>query len=102
VLAGVAVVGAAAAVVGPRVVGGVRRVAPGMLGPVLAYMGVISAMVVCAVGTGRALTVAGALSFYVSDALIAWGRFVKPFPLGRLAVMVTYHVGQALLVLSLI
>jgi uncharacterized membrane protein YhhN len=102
VLAGVALVGAAAAVVGQRVVGGVRRVAPGMLGPVLAYMGVISAMVVCAVGTGRALTVAGALSFYVSDALIAWGRFVKSHPLGRLAVMVTYHVGQALLVLSLI
>jgi uncharacterized membrane protein YhhN len=102
VVAGLAVVAAAGATLGQRVVIGVRRTAPDMLGPVVAYMGVISAMVVCAVGTGRALTVAGALFFYASDALIAWGRFVQPKPWGRLAVMVTYHVGQALLVVSLV
>lgn len=102
VVAGLAVIAAAGASVGQRVIIGVRRTAPGMLGPVLAYMGVISAMVVCAVGTGRALTIAGALFFYASDALIAWGRFVQPKAWGRLAVMVTYHVGQALLVLSLV
>jgi uncharacterized membrane protein YhhN len=102
VVAGLAVVAAAGVTLGQRVVIGVRRTAPDMLGPVVAYMGVISAMVVCAVGTGRALTVAGALFFYASVALIAWGRFVQPKPWGRLAVMVTYHVGQALLVLSLV
>ena len=102
VIAGVLIVAAAGVVVGQRVLAGVRRTAPGMLGPVVAYMVVISAMVVGAVGTGRALAIAGALSFYASDSLIAWGRFVKAHDWGRLAVMVTYHVGQALLVLSLV
>jgi uncharacterized membrane protein YhhN len=102
VIAGVLIVAAAGVVVGQRVLAGVRRTAPGMLGPVVVYMVVISAMVVGAVGTGRALAIAGALSFYASDSLIAWGRFVKAHDWGRLAVMVTYHVGQALLVLSLV
>ena len=69
--------------------------------PVSAYMVAISAMVVGAFGTGDGLAIVGALSFYASDSLIGWGRFVKSYDWGRLAVMVTYHVGQALLVLSL-
>jgi uncharacterized membrane protein YhhN len=59
-------------------------------------------MVVCAVGTGNPVAIAGAVSFYASDALIGWGRFVRSYGWGRLAVMVTYHVGQVLLVLSLV
>jgi uncharacterized membrane protein YhhN len=102
VIVGLVLVVAAGAAVGRTVVLRLRRTEPAMLAPVVAYMGVISAMVVCAVGTGRAFAIAGALFFYVSDALIAWGRFVKAYDWGRLAVMVTYHVGQALLVLSLI
>jgi uncharacterized membrane protein YhhN len=73
-----------------------------MAAPVGAYMLVISAMVASAVGTGLALAVAGAVLFYVSDALIAWTRFVHDLPHGRLAVITTYHVAQALLVLSLV
>ncbi|NLG73396.1 MAG: lysoplasmalogenase [Chloroflexi bacterium] len=47
---------------------------------------------------GPALMVsAGALLFYLSDALLAWNRFVSPLPHGRLQVRVTYHIGQALI-----
>jgi uncharacterized membrane protein YhhN len=102
VLEGLLVVGAAFGVVGSRLVAGIRASEPAMAGPVTAYMGVISAMVVCAFGTGDGVAIAGAVLFYVSDALIGWGRFVRPFDWGRLAVMVTYHVGQVLLVLSLL
>ena len=82
--------------------GGVRRTEPALGPPVLAYMGVISAMLVCALGTGAPLAIAGAGLFYASDALIGWGRFIEARPGGDLAVMVTYHLGQVLLVLFLI
>ncbi|HEX6166862.1 MAG TPA: lysoplasmalogenase [Acidimicrobiales bacterium] len=102
VLAGLLVVGAAFGLVGTRLVAGIRATEPAMAGPVTAYMGVISAMVVCAFGTGDGVAIAGAVLFYASDALIGWGRFVRPYDWGRLAVMVTYHLGQVLLVLSLV
>jgi uncharacterized membrane protein YhhN len=102
VLAGLLVVGAAFGLVGMRLVAGIRASEPAMAGPVMAYMGVISAMVVCAFGTGDGVAIAGAVLFYASDALIGWGRFVRPADWGRLAVMVTYHLGQVLLVLSLV
>ena len=102
VLAGLLVVGAAFGLVGTRLVAGIRATEPAMAGPVTAYMGVISAMVVCAFGTGDGVAIAGAVLFYTSDALIGWGRFVRPYDWGRLAVMVTYHLGQVLLVLSLV
>jgi len=34
--------------------------------------------------------------------VLAWNRFVKPLPGGRLANIVLYHGGQALIVLSLL
>jgi uncharacterized membrane protein YhhN len=68
---------------------------------VTAYVLVISAMVVSAGASGQPLALAGALSFYASDALIAWGRFIRELPHGRLAVMVTYHLAQVALVASL-
>jgi uncharacterized membrane protein YhhN len=43
----------------------------------------------------------GAVAFYVSDALIAWTRFIADFRHSRLAVMVTYHLAQVGLVLAL-
>jgi len=94
----VVVIGAAVA---PAVLGGVRRREPKLLGPVVAYMTVISVMVVCARGSGTLLASAGALVFYCSDALIAWNRFVRQQRHGRVAIMLTYHVAQALLVVSL-
>ena len=101
-------VGAVVVAVGVALVGRplVQRVQAGdqadFAVPVMAYMGVISAMVVAAFGAGNPWGIAGALSFYASDATLGWNRFVAEVPHGRLAVMVTYHLAQLLLVLSLI
>lgn len=75
---------------------------PELLGPVAVYIVVISAMVLAAGGSGRIIALVGALSFYASDALIAWNRFVHQYPWGRVAIIVTYHLGQIGLVLSLV
>jgi uncharacterized membrane protein YhhN len=99
---GVVAVAVAVAGIGPPMVRGVRRTAPDLVVPVVAYVVVISAMVAAAIGTGDGVAAAGAVSFYASDALIGLTRFVRSHPRGDLAVMVTYHVGQALLVLSLL
>jgi uncharacterized membrane protein YhhN len=100
---GLVVVGLGVAFIGAPLV---RRVRAGgqadFAGPVIAYMAVISAMVVAAFGAGNPWGIAGALSFYASDATLGWNRFVAETSHGRLAVMVTYHLAQFLLVLSLI
>ena len=100
--AGLVVVVGALLLVGRRIVAGAGRSEPALRPPVIAYMVVISAMLVCAVGTLQPLAVAGAALFYASDALIGWQRFVEARDGGHLAVMVTYHLGQILLVLSLV
>jgi uncharacterized membrane protein YhhN len=100
--AGLAAVAVVLGAIGPVLVRGVRRSAPEMIVPVGAYMAVISAMVVTAAGTGDAVAIAGAGLFYASDSLIGLTRFVRPAPWGPVAVMVTYHAGQALLVASLL
>lgn len=92
----------AMAVIGLRILRGVRSgPEPELTGPVVAYMTVISAMVASAIGTGHVAGVAGAMSFYASDALIAWNRFLRETRHGHLAVMVTYHLAQVGLVLSI-
>jgi uncharacterized membrane protein YhhN len=70
--------------------------------PVVAYMSVISLMVVTAFGAGNPWGIAGATSFYASDATLGWNRFVRETGHGRLAVMATYHLAQLFLVLSLL
>jgi uncharacterized membrane protein YhhN len=65
------------------------------------YMAAISLMVASAIGSGLLAAIVGALLFFVSDALIALNRFVTPFASARLAVIVTYHLGQLLLVVAL-
>ena len=67
-----------------------------------AYLAVISAMVVSALGVASFFAVVGALLFYVSDAVLGWTRFVHDVPHGRVVVMTTYHLGQAGLILALI
>jgi hypothetical protein len=59
-------------------------------------------MVACALATGNVLAGVGASLFFASDALIAWNRFVIPVRWAPVAIMVTYHVGQAGLVTSLV
>ena len=87
---------------GPPIVRAVRDRSPDLLVPVLAYVVVISAMATSALASGSALAGAGALRFLESDGTLAWNRFVQPFRLAPLAVIVTYHLAQAGLVLSLI
>jgi uncharacterized membrane protein YhhN len=72
------------------------------IGPVRAYILVISLMLASAIGTREALAIAGAALFYCSDALIAWDRFVRPRPWNHLAIMMTYHGAQIGLTLSLV
>jgi uncharacterized membrane protein YhhN len=79
----------------------VRRSAPAVVTPVTAYLVVISVMVAAATGWGNAWAIVGAWLFFISDALIGETRFVRAIPRAGLAIIVTYHVGQALLVLSL-
>ena len=101
-VAAAAVVVVAAATVGRRILHGAGRSAsPSMAVPVAVYMTVISAMVVLAAGTAEAFATGGAAIFFVSDAMIAWNRFVRPFRWARPLIMATYHVGQAALVISL-
>ena len=102
-LVGAAVVAVCIATVGRRIV---ARVAAGahrsLVGPVVAYLAVISAMVISAFGTGASWAIVGAVAFYGSDATLAWNRFVERRPWGPLAVMISYHLAQACLVAWLV
>ncbi len=73
-----------------------------LMAPVCIYVAAIATMVVLAVNVGVGAAAAGAILFLVSDTLLAWNRFVHPVPSGPLAVHVTYHLAQGLLVLSLL
>ena len=70
--------------------------------PVIGYVIVIGVMVTVAIAVGNAWAIAGAVLFLGSDALIGETRFVAPRPWGPVAVMVTYHLALAGLVLSLV
>ena len=88
---------------GWRVVSGVRdRGHSELIGPVVAYMAVLLAMVVTAMGTLEPLAALGATLFLFSDTVLAWNRFVRALSWGPLAVIVSYHLAQGLLVLSLL
>lgn len=72
--------------------------------PVLAYSMVISVMLISALNTlarpteweiSAALVASlGAALFFASDSLLAWNKFVRPLPYGRLLVIIAYHLGQ--------
>jgi len=86
-----------------RFVGALRRNGrEKLIVPVLAYMGAIGAMAASAIASGNAFAIVGALLFVTSDSLIAETRFVRERPWGPVAIMVTYHLAQAGLVLSLL
>ncbi|UCD83134.1 MAG: lysoplasmalogenase [Desulfobacterales bacterium] len=80
-----------------------------MLIPVIAYIVVITAMVIGAwtvVGdaglndTGRLLVFIGAVSFYLSDLFVARDRFLKSEFINRLIGLPMYYCGQFLLAFS--
>ncbi len=51
---------------------------------------------------GAALAAAGGALFFLSDALLAWNRFVQPLRHGRLANMVSYHLAQGCMAFGLL
>lgn len=85
--------------IGPRIVRGARP--HGMALPVGLYIAVIAAMFASALASGSATAALGAALFVASDAMIGWSRFVRAFAGHRLAIIITYHVAQALLVVNL-
>ena len=62
--------------------------------PVIAYMVVITAMVGTVLATDSTWAYLGAVLFLASDTMIGLSRFVRAFTRDRLAIMVTYHLGQ--------
>ena len=87
----------------PRVTRGIRAQGRRRLAPaVVAYALVITAMLGLAMAGGRRPAQVGGLHFYASDTMISLNRFVSPRRWMPLAIIVTYHAGQALLVLSLL
>lgn len=91
-------VGVALVMLAPRILKGAGAVK----GPVAAYMAVISAMAILAISTRNPWAALGATAFYISDSSIAWNAFVLKLSWAPVAIMVTYHLAQAGLVLSLI
>lgn len=78
--------------------------------PVIIYGIVISAMLFSAWATlfrpdwsraQCACVVAGATLFFISDAMLSWNRFVKPFAAANLGIIITYQLGQLALALTL-
>ena len=86
----------------PPIYRALRAGHPSLVWPVFAYVAVFVVMVASAGGTGSLIALAGALLFFYSDAILAWNRFVRPLPMGRVVNIVPYHLGVALLVLSLL
>jgi uncharacterized membrane protein YhhN len=110
-VAAVATVAVGAAFYVPIRRGAARRGHPELAVPLALYVLAIAAMVTSAIGTagrhewtatGSAVAIAGALSFFVSDALIGWTRFVSDVRWSKVAIMVTYHLGQVCLTLAVV
>ncbi|MGC9336429.1 MAG: lysoplasmalogenase [Anaerolineae bacterium] len=90
---------------------GLRKRGEGsMLTPVAVYSLVLSGMLFSAwatlfrpqwTGLRQGLAIVGASLFFLSDAMLAWDRFVESFPRAHLLVHVTYHVGQMALTASI-
>jgi uncharacterized membrane protein YhhN len=101
-LVGLAVTVVVIGLLGRKILGAVRVQDRALAGPVAAYMVVIGAMLATALAVGNPVAAAGAVLFVASDSMIAWDRFVAKVPNASLLIMVTYHLGQAGLVLSLL
>ena len=91
-----------AGTVGVQIVRAARRSKP-MLGPaVTAYLLAISVMFCAAAATGNWFAIVGAALFVASDSVLGWRQFVGSARWMPVTIMVTYHLGQAGLVASLL
>ena len=100
-IVGAVLVFTAIAAIGPTVVTGASTRDRRLGVPVTAYIVTISVMVVLAFGTTVPIAILGALLFLGSDFVIGWSRFVQPFASAKMVTIVTYHLGQLLLVISM-
>jgi uncharacterized membrane protein YhhN len=87
---------------GRRILAGAVARRPALRIPVASYLGVISLMGASAAAASNAWAVAGAMLFLTSDTILGWRQFVAPRPWMPVGIMVTYHLAQAALVISLI
>ena len=87
---------------GHRIIAGAVARRPALRVPVASYLGVISLMVASAAAAGNTWALFGALLFLTSDTILGWRQFVAQRPWMPVAIMVTYHLAQAALVISLI
>ncbi len=87
----------------PRVLrGAAAEAGSGFAAAVALYALVLGAMTALGVGTAIVATAVGAVLFLASDTVLAWERFVVPLRHGPLAVVVTYHLAQLLIVIGLV
>lgn len=101
-LLAVVVAGVAIGILGRRILAAVRAQDRALVGPVAAYIVVIGAMLATALAVGNPVAAVGAVLFVTSDSMIAWDRFVGKVPNASVLIMITYHLGQAGLVASLL
>ena len=94
--------GVLAIAVGRRIVTGAVERRAALRVPVASYLGVISLMVAVATAAGNGWAITGAILFLSSDTILGWRQFVTQRPWMPVAIMVTYHLAQAALVISLI
>jgi uncharacterized membrane protein YhhN len=96
-----------AATVGRSILRG--AITAGIGAKVAAYLAVIIAMATAATASGLILAGVGAWLFVLSDTILGWDRFVAGPPASpnaararRLAIIVSYHVAQLLLVAAVL
>jgi alkenylglycerophosphocholine hydrolase len=87
---------------GPAIVKGARQRAAALGIAVTAYLLVIASMAVLVWLTGSPWAIAGAAFFVLSDTLLGYDLFAKPFAWARVAIMVTYHLALVGLTLGLV
>ena len=91
-----------AVAIGVRIVGAARR-KERVLGPAVAgYLLAISLMFCAAMATGSTWAILGAALFVASDSVLGWRQFVAEARWMPVTIMITYHLGQAGLVASLV
>jgi len=88
--------------IGRRIVSGAERESPVLGWAVIAYLVAISLMFATAVATRNPWAAVGAALFVASDSILGWRKFVGDARWMAVAIMVTYHLGQAGLVVSLL
>jgi uncharacterized membrane protein YhhN len=84
------------------ILGALRQGGPGLAAAVAAYITALGSMLVLGIGTSSLPIAYGAISFMASDLTLGSDRFIAPKPWTRLAVVITYHVAQLLLLLGLV